>query len=396
MISISGDEGRGMKGSINKRRGAAAGVIGGLLIFLLLAGGTGATRMEGAEAVSGTGGREAHPLWRGRLGGLLLDRRVNAFAAAFDRGDDPATLFATFLDEIGVGRLIDTIEGESHACHGGLHALGAVLIDRTDDIRVSMMLCGDACTYACVHGAIERHLSNTLKKEPAAPGERIGGEVLSLCREGENVLSDFFPGNCAHAVGHAFANFSVDLAAAKARCSIFPDQERRYYCESGVFMERRPALAGELFQGESSRARKGKIALRFCLRNTEWPSACLRFLLEPAERPAEIDAVRADCARLDGKSRRGCFHTVGYISRAYVASRPEEINRVCPPGDPTDQTLCLSGLAFMKKGHRLKGDLARSCGYLADLKMKAICDDQHRRFYYQVDNAVIKAMLSGD
>lgn len=379
-------------------------VAGGALLLLFLAGATLAIAPGADETASITQKREDHPLWHGQLTGARLDRRMEAFSVAFEHREAPARLFGTFLDQIGVERIIHYIEGENPACHGALHALGAALVERTEDLKSAMMLCGNACTFACVHGAITHALATALPKQDEGifPRNRktealLQREVLSLCREDSQTVRDFFSGNCAHAVGHGFAERSADLSRAKADCALFPDAERHYYCESGVFMELRPILAEKIYQGESSRSRRREIALRFCIENSEWPSACLRFFLEPMRRPEEIDALRSRCGALDGPARRGCFHTLGYISRDYVASQPEEINRVCRSDrsdDPSDPVFCISGLAFVKKNHRLKEKLERACGFLMDAALKEVCDDQHRRSYYQVDNRIMRSMLS--
>ena len=390
-----------MKDLLRPRRGRWAALAA--LILLLLSGGLAASPRGDAAALKmeRIEDREEHPLWRGGLNGAARDRRFEAFAAAFDRREDPAGLFGIFLDEIGVKRMVDYVKGKDHACHGALHTLGAVLLERTRDLKTSMMLCGNACTYACVHGAVRGYLSKMISEEgdvfPAEGGEGTAGrlrrELLSLCREDSKVVEDFFAGNCAHAVGHGLAALSNGLSEARGKCGLFPDAERRYYCESGVFMELRPDLARLIDRGESSPAGRRETALRFCVQHSGWPSACLRFLLEPASRPEEIEAVSRQCAFLDGKARRGCFNAVGYLSRTDVASQPEEINRVCRRGDPTDRALCISGLVFVKKNHRLKGKLSAACAYLTEAPMRAVCEDQRRRFYYQTDNPVLKQML---
>lgn len=384
---------------------------GMLLVPLMVIG-----PLKGASAsgekipLKGIEERESDPLWRGSLTGAALDRRLKDFAAAVDRREEPALLFNNFLDHLGVKRIIDYMEGRDRSCHGVLHALGEVLVERTESLKTSMMLCGDACTYACVHGAMKRYFSSVITKKEEAPlldevsplengreeervKRRLRREVLSLCGEGSKAVQDFFVGNCAHAVGHGFASLSKNLSEAREYCALFQDEERRYYCESGIFMELRPMLERKIYRDGLTTAAKREIALRFCIQNSEFISSCLRFLLDPARGPDDIDHLGRQCATLDGKGRGGCFYTVGYISRAYVALQPEEINRVCRGGDPADRALCVSGLAFVKKDHRLKEKLARSCAYLTDARLKGVCEDQHRRFYYQVDNPVMKPMF---
>ncbi len=152
-------------------------------------------------------------------------------------------------------------------------------------------------------------------------------------------------------------------------------------------------LERQIFSGELSTAAKRDIALRFCIQNSEFVSSCLRFLLDPASKPDDIDHFSRQCATLEGKVRKGCFYIVGYISRSYITSQPEEINRVCGSGDPTDRALCIGGLVFVKKDHRLKEALARSCRYLIDPTLKGICVEQRGRFYYQTGNSLIRGML---
>jgi hypothetical protein len=165
----------------------------------------------------------------------------------------------------------------------------------------------------------------------------------------------------------------------------------QYYCQSGLFMDLRDEIRKELplhTTGERWEAEMG-----FCLDNTQWPSACLHFFLGHAIHLRQIDTAALTCAGLKGKSRLSCFFGVGTFSSAYVAANPKEVNYTCQYGNTTDRKLCVSGLFLRKKGHSGAAALKVACQTMRDKELKSVCQDQTRRYLYQIDNPVMGLMF---
>ena len=372
---------------------------------------TGEMPAEGEERPQSDHPRSAidHPLGSGRLKGAAQELRMKEFVKALDsrmkEGGSFRAVYENFVDDLGAKRMIDYFEQKNASCHGELHDLGALLMERTNNLETSVGLCGNGCTYACIHGALGAYLSRyrtdgavpsaSVEKEVklSSPMEELKQEVNHLCREDSKLVKDFFRGNCAHAVGHGFAQLTRNLPEAQERCGYFETLPMRYYCESGLFMELGESIEDNLYKGEMTPKDEAEAAVDYCAQNTERPSACLRFLLGQAKNRKEIAVVARKCAGLGGKARRGCFNALGFHSRAYVAAHPKEINNVCQQRDPTDQRLCISGLSFVKKGHSLKKALLSACEQFKNREFRELCKEQHRRFYYQLDNPVISLMF---
>jgi hypothetical protein len=357
-----------------------------------------------------------HPLRVGRLNGEALDQRMAQFVRSWKEAEtqdsEQREVFREFVEDIGVQRIVDHFETFNPYCHADLHELGSVLVELTQDLMTSMWICGDACTYSCVHGIVRQYFTHRLMGETHpnddGPGERedrpalkiqkLKDEAADLCKEDSRVVQDFFRGNCAHAFGHVLTILVEDTPHSIAEhCrTLFGYNEMYYYCETGVFMQRQNAIKRELYDRRLAREEKLKRALDFCLKNTLLLAPCLRFtvnLHNVPDRPMEIEWLTEECLKLQGKTRRGCFYALGYASTSYVASHPEDIHRVCRHGDLSNQKLCITGLSFLKKGHPLKDRLLAACQYLRDNALKETCIDQHQRFYYQLDNPVVNSLF---
>ncbi|MCG3112599.1 MAG: hypothetical protein MCM46_12360 [Candidatus Manganitrophus sp. SB1] len=310
------------------------------------------------------------------------------------------SLFQEFIDDLGVRRIVEYIEGINPFCHGELHALGSIIRERTNNLETSFQLCQDACTYACLHGVLKAHFSDyqieqadfSLNEGGLTPEtERLKQDVHQLCKEDSTVMEDFYRGNCAHAVGHAFANIAQNVPTAKEYCTLFEEAAMQYYCQSGLFMDLRDEIGKELTS--HTVGERWETAVAFCFDNSQWPSACLHFFLGHATALRQIDAVALKCAELKGRSRLSCFFGVGVFSSAYVAAAPKEVNYTCQYGNTTDRKLCISGLFLRKKGHSGAAALKVACRTMRDEELKSVCQDQTRRYLYQIDNPVMGLMF---
>lgn len=359
-------------------------------------------------------GISEHPLVAGRLKGDAEERRFREFIAAMEAPKKERRsyedIYREFMEDLGVTHIADWLEQRNPFCHGEGHALGHVVAERVSDLGTAMAVCGDSCTYACIHGAFKKYfmreagiIDHQHDTPPAvqpwtqpvrSPTERIAADVNAACREDSLVVRDFFRGNCAHGVGHALGMLAQPtVKTATDYCEVFDEISLRYYCETGVFMELRDQIEEDLFPKRIARADEMKAAVDYCVKNSTTPSSCMRFIVKKPRDLAEIGALGDACATLGGKPRRGCFNGLGFLSRDYTAAHPQDIGRVCSRGDLNDQMLCVSGLTFIRKDHERKEEIVQACRYLARPDLQALCVDQTNRHYYQVDNRVLELMF---
>ncbi len=363
-----------------------------------------------------------HPLWKGQIAEEEVEERLRQFEADWDKIDfrkgEGAAVFRRYLDSLGVERIVHLFESKNPFCHGELHDLGSLLLERTGNLAVSLALCDDACTYSCTHGVLRRYFSGHTSNHPGGhdhakmAGEydhvnidTVRPEIIELCSRDSTIIRGFLRGNCAHAIGHAFgiiSNGSVKMA--QGHCGIFVEPAMQYYCETGVFMEYEHSLSKEFNEGLKttvagwlSRVTGGRLsaAVHYCSAKTRFVSACVRYFVKVLRNDEDIEQFADSCLELSDIGRRSCFFAMGFAGVSYVASNPAEINKLCGFGDRVDQELCISGFAFLKEGHDRKEAVVRACGNVVPASLKAVCVGQTRLSYYQVDNPVFDEMLSG-
>jgi hypothetical protein len=353
-----------------------------------------------------------HPLWLGRLSEPAQNLRMREFekavAEAKEEKKSKRPIFREFIDDLGVKKIIGYFEENDPVCHGILHHFGGVIRERVNDLETSLALCQDACTYACIHGVLRTHFSQVAMGKMSLPeataktsGEqfsanmkKIKDDVTYLCREDSKLVKDFFRGNCAHAVGHAFGAVAKSIKKAEEYCVFFEEPGMQYYCHTGVFMELRGKIKKDLYKDKKTPGEKLEAGVDYCIHQTKWPSACMRFILKAALDLEEGKIIAPKCAALKGKDRLACFNGLGYNARVYVFVHPTDINKVCNYGEIKDREICISGIVFTKKNLRGKEKLVKACQYMKNEKFRVLCEDQNKRYYYQLDNPVMNRMIT--
>ena len=356
--------------------------------------------------------RVDHPLWSGVLDHDSKERRMVEFIHQISspKRGDMRPIYEIFLVDIGVKRIVDYFETANTSCHAELHPLGAVIQKRVKNLETSFSLCQDACSYACIHGVLKTYFSegpsaadamhdhgNEKSSTPVIIDiEKKKEEVIDLCKEDSTLVRDFYRGNCSHAVGHAFAVAGARADTAIEYCSIFAEAAMEFYCQTGLFMELRGKITKELFDGASFPGARLSRAMDYCLGETRYPSACMRFILDPAEDLSEIKFIERKCQEQKGQDRLACFHALGYSGRHFVARQPEMINRICEGGTPTEQDVCISGLVLVRKNSASRQHVLRTlCEKVVDPSMKRTCEDQRNRHAYQIKNPIQNRMFTG-
>lgn len=318
-------------------------------------------------------------------------------------------VYKQFAPQLGVTSILRYLEAEDAACHGAAHELGRVTAEHEPVLADAMAVCGDGCTYGCVHGVFKsyfmkggdeqghaQHHQHQHGSDALAPGmmPAIRAEVTAVCAKDSDVVPDFFRGNCAHSVGHAFGGLAEDVKTAVQACRVFAETEMQYYCETGVFMERGSGIERRLYpsgMGFSQRLQQG---IAFCTEVSHMPSACMRFVLPGFDSISKSDKLKRSCATLTAPAaRRNCYNALGFFSRDYLSAQPQDVTRVCDQRDEFERRACVSGVALMKKDHTVKDDLGAICAALGDAALRALCNEQGQRHYYQIGNPVLEALL---
>ena len=321
-------------------------------------------------------------------------------------------IYNEFIDDIGVIRIKKYLEAVNPSCHGASHALGKVIGEREPELYKGMQICADTCTYGCIHGVFkvyfsklgkDYHQSHVKKMDnmgaggmaDKTPNTKMGKhestglnenelaqfskDVNGACDNPVSVVEDFFRGNCAHGVGHAMGMLAPDTQQATVYCKVFSDKSMQYYCETGVFMERAKNIKKQLFPKKVSRDVRLSKAIKYCS--------------EVSETMSHIEAFAKKCELEKNESRVGCFNALGFASRSYIAKNNAKVNLICSSGTYEDKKACVSGFAYMKKGHKHRESIHNACNKLTDKSLKQGCLSQVQQYYYKLDNRLFKSLL---
>lgn len=322
-------------------------------------------------------------------------------------------IYKDFVPKLGVKHIAAYLEKKNPSCHGVAHALGKVVGEALSDLNDGMQICGNTCTYACVHGVYKvyftklgkdyhnhkpGHHGHHHKSAPVKLSKRelkkFSKDVNQACNSSRSVVEDFFRGNCAHGVGHAMAKISQDTRRATNYCKEFPGKPMRYYCETGVFMELGGGIERRLFKGTTRRSEQIALALDFCGTKSNYPSSCLRFLLSRNKSLGQIARFAVMCNKQKPHLRRHCFNAMGFYSRTYLSKNPRELRFACALGKAKiDNQACISGVAYMKKDQSRRKDIEVACKYAGSKENTNYCLKQLKTYYYKIDNKLLNVIL---
>jgi len=356
-------------------------------------------------------------LANGKLTGAAREKAAKSFRDKYkNRKKYKLSLYSIYKEYaplIGVKQIGAHLDKKNPSCHGVAHALGKVIGEAESDLNVGMQLCGNTCTYACVHGVYKvyftklgkdyhnhkpgqhsHHKTMTRVKLDKKELKKFATDVNNACKNSKSVVEDFFKGNCAHGVGHAMAKITGGTRNATNYCKEFPDKAMRYYCETGVFMELSGGIRHRLFKGTKRRSEQITLALDFCSTKSNYPSACLRFLLSRNKSLGQIARFAVLCNKQKPHLRRHCFNAMGFYSRTYLAHNPRELQFSCSLGKTAiDNKACISGAAYMKKDQSRRKDIEVACRYAGSKENTKFCLQQLDTFYYRINNKLLNVIL---
>lgn len=318
-------------------------------------------------------------------------------------------VYKQFAPQLGVTSILRYLEAEDAACHGAAHELGRVTAEHEPVLADAMAVCGDGCTYGCVHGVFKAYFMKRGDEQTHAPHHQhqhgsgasapgmmqaIRAEVAAVCAKDSEVVPDFFRGNCAHSVGHAFGGLAEDVKTAVQACRVFNEAEMQYYCETGVFMERGAGIEHRLYSSDMGFSQRLQQGIAFCTEVSRMSSACMRFVLPGFDSISKSEKLNHACTTLTAPAaRRNCYNALGFFSRNYLSEQPQDVTRVCNQRDDSERRACVAGVALMKKDHAVKDDLGAICAALGDASLRSLCNEQWQRHYYQIGNPVLEALL---
>jgi len=325
-------------------------------------------------------------------------------------------LYELYVDKIGVKEISKVLEADSASCHAVGHALGAIVGKRVSDLNTGMKICASTCTYGCLHGVFKVYFNNlgkayhehsdhggehhshdkaTNKQVVFTKAElnKFSHDVNVACSKSDSVVDGFFQGNCAHGVGHAMAKLAQSVALANSYCRVFPQVDMQYYCETGVFMELAGKIKNDLFSKSYKRSEKVKMGLAYCGKESNYPSACLRFILPGNRSLGQITRYAFICERQEDYLKSHCFNALGYHSRTYIAKNPAEFLYACSRGNAESQASCISGVTLMKKGQKYRSAIKNACSLLESKAQQVLCEKQSDSYYYQLNNDYFSSLM---
>lgn len=260
--------------------------------------------------------------------------------------------FATYLALMPPEAILDFLEAEEPTCHRQAHELGRAIFRKFNDINQALLVCGNGCTNACMHGAIGEAFSDDTPHEnedhpSVAHTHMFNIDILiakmeSFCQVG-NMSRMHKRGNCAHAMGHALMLKSGhDLNASLTACGKFSESGMDYYCATGVYMQ---YMDNAMVTGTRRSDVQQNGSNYPCNEFTAYPAACYRYIVSEVkrERNLGLEHLIVLCAQLPEASRSGCFHGLGATYTPVVKTYPGLLKTVCSYGGRSEQVLCIEG-----------------------------------------------------
>jgi hypothetical protein len=321
------------------------------------------------------------PAAEGRAGDTaVLAQFKEEYGAAREAQRPVFDVFEKYLPLVGATALLDILEEIYPACHGQAHDLGKALFAARQDLGAALRACGTRCTSGCMHGAVAAAFGGSTLAA-------ITAQMNTFCEQGE-MAQLHKPGNCAHALGHAFM-FVTGGAVRQSvdACLGFANEVMQYYCATGVFMEK-------IITGPPSATPPPSWQYP-CDEETLFPTACYRYkAIELLDRLGTATQLTRECLRLEVPQRRGCFHGLGHAMTAMVFTDPAQLAPLCRHGSQTDQIVCIEG-AIEKLAEYDEERATTACASLDD-DLRPVCEQAVTDKMYSLTKATFALYYDKD
>lgn len=268
---------------------------------------------------------------------------------------DEKQFFARYVEQVPPEALLDFLEREEATCHRQAHELGRAIFRQVQDINQALLICGNGCTNACMHGAIgeafsdapmpdaDHQHSHVAHDQPGTDLKRLVQKMEGHCHEGP-MARLHKRGNCAHAMGHALMlKTDHDIDAALEGCRLFSEAGMDYYCATGVFMQ---YMDNAMLLGTRQADVQRWGANYPCNQHLAFPAACYRYIVSEVQRTRGLglEHLVMLCTQLPEGVRAGCFHGLGAAYTPLINNRPDMLQLVCSYGGPAERSLCIEGV----------------------------------------------------
>lgn len=248
---------------------------------------------------------------------------------------DPIEVSQKYYSLLGPEVMLDVLE-ENPYCHAKAHNLGRLIYIRNDrDLMKALDVAGQRCTEAAFHGVLMQVLDDIGANPEHVEGSDFAAKAVSFCAEAG--VSEHVPrGSCIHGIGHVLMQLVAnDTEKAISLCDIFPEKSERYYCATGVFMQREKTIGKE----------DARISDRYPCDVSDYPAACYRYKLRDVYTRSEWSQAMSVCQKLPkGSERAGCFHGLGFGFYRIVENDPTKVPSLCDSTFALDKQLCLEGI----------------------------------------------------
>ena len=290
----------------------------------------------------------------------------NQFLSAYDEKNiERREVFETFYDSIGPRAFLDFTEDKYAKCHNESHDIGKTIYKIEQDIIKALRICENRCTNGCMHGVVAEAYGDKAFED-------VVKEMKKFCSTG--VMTKLHkPGNCAHAMGHAFMllnDYKIDRAIAG--CNSFETPPMSYYCATGVYMEFSDKLILQEELGQCGSVNRDSLHYP-CNTYSQYPAACYRYTLGHIAKDLSVNLkmVVEECLKLPANKRVGCFHGLGSIYSRAIAKNPKLLNATCMVGNHEEKVVCIEGV--IEKLADYNEEEARNICQFADGEYKDVC-----------------------
>lgn len=274
-----------------------------------------------------------------------------------------------YYDILGPDVMLDVLE-ENPNCHLKAHNLGRLIYIRNErNLTKALEITGTRCTEAAFHGVLMQVFKDFGGNPDELSGEHVDEKAFSdiavqLC-DREDIKNDIGIASCMHTVGHAFM-FLVnnDIARGLQLCEAFPQNEHRYFCASGVFMQREKTVG----------RKDATVSARFPCDSFDHPAACYRYKLRDVFPSQNYSDAQRLCTSLpNGPERNGCFHGLGFTYMYNVENNPRDLEAICTSDDDVDKRMCVEGAIARFRIYNEVAAAERICSVQPD-PLRSWCD----------------------
>ena len=280
--------------------------------------------------------------------------------------------------------------GIRRACHQITHAIGRAVFDHPRDIteifRLDRSL--DACAGGFYHGVVEKLFrpdSNLPAEQHISSGE-LRSKIPAVCDQFEAFGRR---AECIHGIGHGAMFLLHDIGRALDACTVLPDEDRRFFCYGGAFMEY--TISGRAAE-ESPRD----------------PHAPCRGLADPhrdacyyvhAFRLVELglsgQVLIAECQKVPRPADDLCVrgYVVFFLAHQALAEGPRPVAEFCARLDPPYGRICAEGVSGRLASITTDGSRAMPfCMIFQDQRLRQPCLDSIVRALHKegLDPAAIR------